>query len=478
MEIKKTSSLTKTGVTMKIKKIAALVIALTASQAYASLPSASVMARDLNVWKLGWLGHVGLATDDYAPVQNSALVIEALNESPAIQINFIQQFMAASRYWGSRGGLVGLDDTAHSILVEANHQRWWEPEYTTSTNYDPGNGNIYTGKSTHHGYFRCDTFVAWCYYYGSNGTIPQLIDLKIMTPLNIFNTFPFPNSLKTDKKETTNPPFLDDIDQEFARSTPEELNEMDYEKFQTIADPDFKKTTPLHVQVEWMLAKSSFLSDTKRGIFIDRLAMMGYDGTITKFIEMYKTGYQDSEEIKDKIIAGLVGAYQKQLEKNKNFQEREMLLEFYNSMINKPTLSVKQTKNITYGFLALSSTQQITKSINTLDKNIEKIEEKSPTTGLGIRITLIHESPELEKIYLKKTIDHLRAAKSSDLDDMFFGTTSMGIRSFVDKDSIPLIKAYVEDSKEKYTADTKTLAKTDAHYGFARNEYQNLLKVL
>jgi hypothetical protein len=304
-----------------------------------------------------------------------------------------------------------------------------------------------------------------------------------MLPFNVFNTFPTqnPDFIKTKKQDNIEAPFVDDIDQEFTRLTAEELNELDYVKFQTIADPDFKKTTPLHVLVEWSLARSSLLSDAKRLLFIDRLAMMSDNGTITRLIDMYKTENQDSEKIKNKLIIGITTAYQHQMEKNKNFPEKEILLEFYKSMINKPSLNSLQLERITDGLIDLSPPEEILKQKTLIDKNLAIIEEKNTLGGLGTRISLIHASPELEKIYLKKTLAHLRAAKSSDLDDMFFGTTAMGIRSFVDKNSIPLIKAYVEDSKEKYTGnneDKKTLAKKDIHYGFARNEYQNLTKVL
>ena len=61
------------------------------------------------------------------------------------QINSIANFKARSRYWGSKYGVVDRGERGYRVLVEANHQRWWCPEYTSDPDYHIGEGNPYTG---------------------------------------------------------------------------------------------------------------------------------------------------------------------------------------------------------------------------------------------------------------------------------------------------------------------------------------------
>lgn len=60
---------------------------------------AEIMGRDLIVPKLGWIGHVGIATTNMmSPAgmgNNADQVIEVLNENPVGQINSISNFKLA-----------------------------------------------------------------------------------------------------------------------------------------------------------------------------------------------------------------------------------------------------------------------------------------------------------------------------------------------------------------------------------------------
>ncbi|MFW2535200.1 hypothetical protein [Legionella sp. 28fT52] len=100
---------------------------------------AEIMGRDLLVPGLGWIGHVGIATTymmSSAGMSNNAdQVIEILNESPVGQINSISNFKSRSKYWGSKYGVADRGLLSYTILVEANHQRWWCPVYTSNTDY-------------------------------------------------------------------------------------------------------------------------------------------------------------------------------------------------------------------------------------------------------------------------------------------------------------------------------------------------------
>jgi hypothetical protein len=90
---------------------------------------AELLGRDLLMPKLGWAGHVGIATTDMMNPEgmkkNADQVIEVLNENPVGQINSISNFKSRSKYWGSKYGVADRSVVGYKILVEANHQRWW-----------------------------------------------------------------------------------------------------------------------------------------------------------------------------------------------------------------------------------------------------------------------------------------------------------------------------------------------------------------
>ena len=111
---------------------------------------AEIMGRDLNYPGLGWLGHVGIATANMfsssGMSQNADLVIEILNEGVVGQLNYIGNFKARSPYWGSKYGVADRGVAGYKVLVEANHQRWWCPVYTSNTDYHIGSGIPTTGQ--------------------------------------------------------------------------------------------------------------------------------------------------------------------------------------------------------------------------------------------------------------------------------------------------------------------------------------------
>ena len=103
----------------------------------------------LLIFKLGWAGHVGIATRQMMDSSGMSIpadqVIEVLNENPVGQINSISNFKSRSKYWGSKYGVADRGIIGYNILVEANHQRWWCPKYTYDTSYHIGSGIPTTG---------------------------------------------------------------------------------------------------------------------------------------------------------------------------------------------------------------------------------------------------------------------------------------------------------------------------------------------
>jgi len=94
-----------------------------------AIDPAEVIGRDLNYPLLGWLGHVGVTTA-YTIADNAYQLLEALDETPAVQLNTIADFKRRSPYWGTRYGVADHAQGGMNVIVEANHQRWWCPQYT------------------------------------------------------------------------------------------------------------------------------------------------------------------------------------------------------------------------------------------------------------------------------------------------------------------------------------------------------------
>ena len=187
---------------MKYDQLIALSVSITITAATFSIVHAKqiypaeIMGRDLNYIGLGWLGHVGIATANMSSAsgmsQNANQVIEILNEPTVGQINAIANFKVRSKYWGSKYGVADRGQRGYRVLVEANHQRWWCPEYTSDTDYSIGDGNPVTGERFKCGRWRCDTYVWWAFY--SQGW--DLMPGHAWLPVILFNIFPYGNDEK------------------------------------------------------------------------------------------------------------------------------------------------------------------------------------------------------------------------------------------------------------------------------------------
>lgn len=83
---------------------------------------AEIMGRDLLFPKLGWVGHVGIATTNMmSPAgmgNNADQVIEVLNENPVGEVNSISNFKSRSKYWGSKYGVADRGELAIPFLLK------------------------------------------------------------------------------------------------------------------------------------------------------------------------------------------------------------------------------------------------------------------------------------------------------------------------------------------------------------------------
>jgi hypothetical protein len=446
---------------MKNKIIILAISAISSlSEAGRPLMSGDIVGRDLNQWPLGWIGHVGIGTGNYVgyPTQ---LIIEVLNEAPkpAVQFNSLSNFISRSKYWGSRYGIGDYSTGTLNALVEANHQGWWCPSYTTSTAYVIGSGDVNTGIPSKCSVWRCDTFVAWAFY---SAGFSQLMNNNIMIPFNIWATFPYSNG-DTLIQETI-PPRLRSIDQEFTNLTVDELNNLDFTTFEEIADIPISNETPTHIAKEWEFAENESIIDIKRGVFLDRLAVIGEQNTISKLLSIFNK--TKKKEVKSKVIQALQTNYQNRKE-FMSAEEKKNLNSFYDEQLLKQLRPIDIDK-IVRGYVDLNNAEKILEMRSKIDDKISTVEERM---ALGLHLDIAKKSQELEQIYIPFIVANLKKANRSDLDDMFFGISNIRIKTFK-PESIKIIKEYAETKKNKYALAIMT--NSDPYAGVAKKSLEEL----
>lgn len=462
------------------KNLAVLGITLTLTTIYCApiyakkIYPAEIMGRDLLISGLGWAGHVGIATTYMTSPQGmkkrADQVIEVLNENPVGQINSISNFKSRSKYWGSKYGVTDEDETGYHILVEANHQRWWNPEYTNDTDYHIGSGNPRTGQMFEHGRWRCDTYAWWSFYSQGLDTMPG----RIWLPRNLFNYFPYFNDERFSATSLEQP--LDiRANNTLENTTAEELNNMPYEEFQMIMDtpPLHYVTSPSTVQVQF--AYDSNLNDVKRGIMIDRLTSKGTEpDLVPKLIQLYHDA--NREAVKTKIISGLVFYNQNHLRKKPNHRDNALLKNFFAQLINTE-LSQHSANWATTGFIEMHSSDEI---LQNLDKIDYQLVAAGHYASIMIKYSMLFKSKQLERIYIKSIVNELRKANNSDLDSYLFGPLSIGYqgtgKNLLDPESKQVIVDYLKEVRYKYIPQGIKAAPKDIHRNTTAPYYFELIK--
>jgi len=147
-----------------------------------------LVARDLQIWGVGWAGHVGIWTGNE--------VLEVLNDRKVIHKNSLSSFKRSSPYWGARYGKGASQ--AYKVISWGYKQRYYNPKYTTTAKYRVGGWvKKWVWDSRKKGWvkrsvmqnakYRCDTFV---YSSFKNGNGTQLAGWTI-TPRTVFYNMPY-----------------------------------------------------------------------------------------------------------------------------------------------------------------------------------------------------------------------------------------------------------------------------------------------
>ncbi len=134
--------------------------------------SGDVMARNLKVPGLGWLGHLGM----YDAKTNTVLeLLKAATPIVTMQ-NSAVDFMRASGIDGYWGAKYARQYGVQEVIIEGWGQRIFQPRYTSSASWTQGKWiPALDAKGRQIGYkkqgavFRCDTFVAYSYQRSNQG---------------------------------------------------------------------------------------------------------------------------------------------------------------------------------------------------------------------------------------------------------------------------------------------------------------------
>ncbi|KTD24590.1 MULTISPECIES: hypothetical protein [Legionella] len=465
---------------MSIKKMALPVILITVFilPTYAKqIFPAEVMGRDLQIPGLGWAGHVGIATtymmSPESMKNNADQVIEVLNETPVGQINYIGNFKSRSKYWGSKYGVTDRGILGYKILVEANHQRWWCPTYTSDTDYHIGSGIPTTGQIISCGRWRCDTYVWWAFYSQGIDTMPG----KVWLPRNLFDFFPYFNDerLRAYSRTLSNSA----VDRTLEAVSPDELNVMPYEEFQMImnAPPTHYVTSPSAVQMQ--LAANPELNDIKRGIMIDRLVSRSTEpDLVKKLLSIY---YEtDRVEVKSKIVENLMLYNQQHItEKSYVVNEQPLLKNFFEQLLENQSLTPHMMDTGIRGFIDTHSADEITSNLDKIDEKLAHINHYS---SIMLKYALTFKSKELQKIYMESLINELRIADSSDLDSYLFGPLTIAYQSigkdFLQPESKQVVIDYLKQIRYKYSPQGIKDNTNDTHRKITAHYYFELIKIL
>ncbi|MGQ3891772.1 hypothetical protein [Legionella sp. CNM-4043-24] len=467
---------------MKIKKIilCCILLANTATSNAAGKETwpGDIMGRDLQSDIMGWVGHLGIATESMTSAagmpQHASMVIEVLNEPIVIQINYTTDFARRSKYWGSKWGVATYDQQGYRMLVEANHQRWWGAEYTITTDYKPGAGNPKTGAIFYPGKWRCDTFVYWIYLYGGwdlyHGS---------MSPAAMFNAAPRFND------RLLSGPFLNSRNpglkgKTTADITVDELNTMNIEDMQMIVDTPATNYVSYEVPYSQMeFAKNPDVKIEKRQFMLDTaIAQDAMPGIIDELIRMFAV--ERDPEMIDTIVSRMYLYFQYNVRnKSPKTEDMEKIRRFFELVLQSDKLTQKQAERGVQGYVDSHSADEV---VANLDRINAALTQTNHVASIQTKYLLAFKSPRLQTLYIQSIVDELMAANDSDLDSYFLGPLSIGLEntgsSLLNLESQEIIRGFLRSRESRYSAEGIMANKKDHYRGMTAIEYNKVKKML
>jgi len=431
------------GRIMKVKLVTMAVILASGAVLARPVVSGDVLGRDMDVPVLGKIGHLAMATGDNIFGPTDTTIEMEPNGKKSIVWGTVKEFKKKTKYWGSRSGLITDRNHMYTALNEGKKQSFWCPEYSTFPVYIAGIGYFDSmGKphATKCGKFRCDTFVGYLMAFGDQ---PAIVNNLIQAPYNAFMTFPVDNKDKaiasnkihSEQKEPSSQ------EQKFLDLTVKAINSMTLSELTPflILDPNNKSKAV--AQKEWELIADENLYEVYREGFIDLRGMSKDEDSAMRFIRLYSS--IKSEKVKTRIISGLMYFYQNNWEELNASPKFEAIKRFYEKLL-KQNADKERSANIIRGFVDLHDANEVKQSLVPIERHLAKIDKK---LLVGLQFEIIRKSPELQKMFLPKTISTLREANSAELDSMAFYYLNNGV-AISDNKSKKMLKNLILERKE------------------------------
>ena len=380
------------------------------SKSHAALPvwGAEIAGRDLNAPGMTWAGHVGVTWAEYMG-QPTVWIIEALNEAPVLQANYIGYFSVRSFYWGSRYGIG--DDAYYSWLVTrfANFQRNLGcAQYSFLPKYGYGTVDTWGNRVTC-GYYRCDSFVSASFGYAGYQSPHYKLEHQVsasLLPVTIFNWFPksnedaYPRSIIPEYSQGVS----------FGQLTFDEIKSMSTKELydsmlissDTLTHDDIKKLSEY--------VKRSDIDPEKRKMLVDYLGLEANFKSIKTLIELYQTldPIKDAE-VYNRILPDIQILYEKN-NINKHPNEAKILNNFFMEILDNTT----EHKDIVIrGILNMNSKNMDIKLakrlLGTMDYNMLAVQ------SINLKMQLMFACKEYQKAVALNIINILDNTKDADI---------------------------------------------------------------
>ncbi len=252
---------------------------------------------------------------------------------------------------------------------------------------------------------------------------------------------------------------------------------MSLNEFQTIIDAPLEAPSnyvaPMSAYMRFAYDES--LNDIKRGAMIDKITSKISDvDLVPKLLRLYDE--TDHEEVKNKIVSGLMFHVQGELREHPNTRDQELLKSFFHRLIGEK-LNQKSADWATMGFIDTHSADE---TLQNLDKIDAQLATATHPASITLKYKLVHKSKELQSIYIKSIVDELRAANNSDLDSYFFGSLAIGYqgtgKNLLDPESKQIVVNYLDEVHYKYTSKGIKANPDDFHRGTTAPYYFELIK--
>lgn len=435
----------------------------------AALPimPAEVLGRDLDVPKLGALGHVGITMALYLG-EVATFTVETLRDpNRVVQVNWINDFKGRSPYWGSRYGIANDDTRTLRVLREANTQRCLQSEYTLTTIFWPATGDLSgyqtdTCKTWTPGKFRCDTFLMYVFSVGDYYVLKSGLAL----PKNVFASFPYgngdgPYALKDNLQGNIEE--YSQVNYSLSTISLTELKNLTFSEFISVIDtPENYKTRHIANKI-WDLYKNIDEVD-KKVFLLDYVGGVADSNLIPTVIKEY---FQNTNpEIKHELLVSTQSIYSRNHLLQNNFSDREQLISFYLDLLendfSKTKLSFNDAKIVATGLTYIASREVILEHIKQINSIFERAQ---PYDQIGYKCNLMLDIPSLEDIYIPQVIELLTKKNDRQLDERFFSYIKDAFSKKIDTlspKSKTLIRNYLNSVDYKFNNKQQSLLRADS----------------